>query len=338
MRSRGTRADGRCGVIGLACLLGLLAAPLAAEAQPAGKVYRIGVLANALDTADGPLFETFLDALRKLGYVQDRNIIIEWRSSEGDVEQLPALAASLVRAKVNVIVATALQPARAAAEATKAIPIVFVVAADPLRHNLVANLARPGANVTGVATYVAAESSDTVLQLLKEATSNMSRLAVLTNPANPVHRELMSEALPAAAQRSRMTLLPLAVQSAGDLQGAFDAAVRERADALYVLGDVLTFVHRARIVDLATKNRLPAIFTSRGSVAAGGLMSYGPQLRDLFRRAAGHVDRILKGAKPGDMPVEQPVKYDLVINLKTAKALGLTLPPSLLRRADELIQ
>jgi putative ABC transport system substrate-binding protein len=177
-----------------------------------------------------------------------------------------------------------------------------------------------------------------VLQLLREATIKLSRLAILMNSANPVHKDLMAQALPSAAQRAGVTLLPLDVQSVNDLQRAFDTAVRERADALYVLGDVFAFVHRARIVGLAAKSRLPTIYSSRGAVQAGGLMSYGPQLRDLFRRAATYVDKILKGAKPGDLPVEQPTKFELVVNLKTAQVLGLTIPPSLLRRADEIVR
>jgi ABC-type uncharacterized transport system substrate-binding protein len=319
--------------------LALLAAPLVAEGQqPAGKVYRIGVLANALETADSRLFEAFLDGLAKLGYVEDQNLVIEWRSSEGDMERLPRMAADLIRSKVDLIVATSLQPARAAVAATKTIPIVFVVTADPVGQGLVSNLARPEGNVTGLATYVPGEISERVLQLLREATVKVSRLAVLMNPANPVHKDLMSQALPSAAQRAGVTLVPLEVQSLSELQRAFDVAARERADALYVLADVFTFVHRARIVALAAKNRLPTIYTSRGAVQAGGLMSYGPQLRDLFRRAAAYVDKILKGAKPGDLPVEQPTRFELAINLKTAKALGLAIPPSLLRRADEVIQ
>jgi putative ABC transport system substrate-binding protein len=325
--------------LGAALALVLLALPLAADAQQqAGKVYRIGVLANALETADGPLFEAFLDGLAKLGYVEDQNIVIEWRSSEGDMERLPGMAADLVRSKVDLIVAMSLQPARAAAAATKTIPVVFVVAADPVGQGLVPDLARPGGNITGLATYVPGEISGRVLQLLREATIKLSRLGVLTNPADPVHRDLMSRALPGAAQKAGVTLLPFDVQSLSDLQRAFDAAVRERADALYVLGGVFTFVHRARIVALAAKSRLPAIYTSRGAVAAGGLMSYGPSLRDLFRRAATYVDRILKGAKPGELPVEQPTRFELAINLKTARALGLTIPPSLLQRAEEVIR
>jgi putative tryptophan/tyrosine transport system substrate-binding protein len=320
-------------------VVALLAAPLVAEGQqPAAKVYRVGILANALETADGPLFEAFVDGLAKLGYVEDQNVVIEWRSSEGDAERLPALAADLVRSKVDVIVATSLGPARAAVDTTKTTPIVFVVAADPVAQGLVANTAKPGGNVTGLATYRPGEISERVLQLLREATIKVSRLAILVNPANPVHNELMARPLPSAAQRLGVTLLPLEAQSLSALEAAFDTAVREKADALYVLGDVFTFVHRPRIVALAAKNRLPAIYTSRRAVEAGGLMSYGPQLRDLFRRAAAYVDKILKGSKAGDLPVEQPTKFELAINLKTAKALGLTIPPSLLRRADDVIQ
>jgi len=329
----------RAGARAVALVVALLAAPLVAEAQqlPA-KVYRVGVLANALETADGPLFEAFLDGLGKLGYVEDQNIVIEWRSSEGDAERLPVLAADLVRSKVDVIVATSLGPARAAAAATKTVPIVFVMSADPVGHGLVNNLGRPEANVTGLATYVPREISERVLQLLREATIKLSRLAIIMNSANPVHRDLMAQALPSAAQSAGVTLIPLDVQSVNDLQRGFETATRERADAIYVLGDVFTFVHRPRLVALAAKAKLPAIYTGRGAVQAGGLMSYGPQLRDLFRRAATYVDKILKGAKPGELPVEQPTKFELAVNLKTAQALGLTIPPSLLRRADEIVR
>ena len=322
----------------LALALAMLAGPVVAQAQPVGKVYRIGVLANALDTADGPLFEVFLEGLRALGYVEDRNIIIEWRSSEGDFDHLPALAANLVRAKVDIIMAMSLQPTRAAAAATKTIPIVFVVVGDPVAQKLVGDPARPGGNITGLATYRPEESSQKVLQFLREANPNISRLAVLTNPANLAHRELMSQSLASAARELRVALVPLELRSLADLPGAFDTAVRERADALYVLGDVLTFIHRARIVELAAKTRLPAIYAGRSGVEAGGLMAYAPNLRDLFQRAATYVDKILKGTKPGDLPVEQSAKYHLVINLKTANALGLTVPRSLLERADEVIR
>jgi putative tryptophan/tyrosine transport system substrate-binding protein len=330
----------RVGARAVALVVALLAAPLMAEAQqqPAAKVYRVGILANALETADGPLFEAFLDGLGKLGYVEDQNIIIEWRSSEGDAERLPVLAADLVRSKVDVIVATSLGPARAAALATKTVPIVFVVSADPVGHGLVNNLTRPEANVTGLATYVPREISERVLQLLREASINLSRLAVIMNSTNLVHRDVMAQALSPAAQRAGVTLIPLDVQSVNDLQRGFETATRERADAIYVLGDVFTFVHRTRIVMLAAKAKLPAMYSGRGAVQAGGLMSYGPQLRDLFRRAATYVDKILKGAKPSDLPIEQPTKFELAVNLKTAQALGLTIPPSLLRRADEIVR
>ena len=322
----------------LALGLAMLAVPFAAEAQPATKVYRIGVIANSLATADGPLFEVFLDGLRALGYVEDRNIIIDWRSSEGDFAKLPGLAASLVRAKVDIMMAMSLLPARAAAEATKTIPIVFVVVADPVAQKLVGNPARPGGNITGLAAYGPEDGSHKVIQFLREANPKLTRFAVLTNPANPVHQEIMSRSLPSAAQRLRVSVLPLELRSVSDLQGAFDTVVRERADALYVLADVLTFIHRARIADFAAKSRLPAIYAARGGVEAGGLMSYGPNPRDLYRRAATYIDKILKGTRPGDLPVEQLAKSRLVINLKTAKAIGLTVPPSLLQRADEVIQ
>jgi len=322
----------------LPLLLAVLAVPLTVEAQPGSKVYRIGVLANALDTSDGPLFRAFLEALRALGYAEERNVVIEWRSSEGDDSQLPELVANLVRSKVDVVLATSLRPARAAIEATKTVPIVFVVSADPVGQRLVGNLARPGGNATGLAIFLPQESSEKVLQLLKLLVPRLSLLAVLTNPGNPVQRALMTQALPSAAQRSKVTLLPLTVQSPSEFQTAFDLAIQKRADAIYVLGDVLTFIHRARVVDLAAKSRLPAVYTFRAAAEAGGLISYGPELRDLFRRAATYVDRILKGAKPGDMPVESSAKYDLLINLKTAKTLGLTVPPALIRQADQVIE
>jgi putative ABC transport system substrate-binding protein len=283
----------------------LLTAPLVAEAQPAGKIYRIGVLANALDTSDGPTVHAFLDTLRGLGYVQGRNMDIEWRSSEGDPDQLPGLAQELVRAKVDIILATALLPAQAAIDATKTVPIVFVVVADPVGQRLVGSLSRPEGNATGLAAYAPQESTERALQLLKAVTPKLSRLAVLTAPTNPAQRELIANALPSAAQRAGVGLLPLPIQSAGDLLGAF--ATRsgwERADGMYVLGDVLTCIRRARIADLAAKHRLPAMYTSRSAVEAGELMSYGPGFRDRFKRAATYVDTILKGAKAGDMPVE----------------------------------
>jgi putative ABC transport system substrate-binding protein len=322
----------------LPLLFAVLSAPLAAEAQPAGKTYRIGVLANALDTSDGPPFRGFIETLRSLGYVEARNVVIEWRSSEGDDSQLSELAASLVHSKVDVLFATSLRPARAALQATKTVPIVFVVAADPVGQGLVASLARPGGNATGLAVYRPQETSEKVVQLLKLAVPTLSLLGVLTNPDNRVQREILAQALPAAAQRAKVALLPLTVQSPPDISAAFDFTGRQAPGAVYVLGDVLTFIQRAQIVDLAVKNRLPALYAFRGGAEAGGLMSYGPDIRELFRRAAGYVDKILKGAKPGDMPVESSAKYNLLVNLKAAKAIGLTLPPALIRQADQMIE
>jgi len=322
----------------LAILVALVSSPLVAEAQPTAKVYRVGVLSNALDTADGPSFRAFLDGLHGLGYVEHKNVDIEWRSSEGDNDQLPDLAASLVRAKVDVILAMALQPARAASEATRTTPIVFVVAADPVAQRLVTSSGGPTGNVTGVSAYDARESSEKVVELLKAATPKLSRLGVMLVPGNPVHQELMAQPLPSAAQRAGAALVPLRVETITDVQPALERAVQEKVDAIYVLGDVLTFVQRARIVDFATRSRLPTMFSYRSGADAGGLMAYGPNLRELFRRASTYVDKILKGAKPADLPIAHGGKYELTVNLKTAKALGVTIPPGVVRRADQVIR
>ena len=312
--------------------------PVVASAQPAPRVYRIGVLANALDTSDGPTFQSFLEAMRGLGYADGRNMDIEWRSSEGDPSQLPTLAAELLRAKVDIILATALLPAQAAIEATKAVPIVFVVGADPVGQRLVGNLKRPGGNVTGFAAYDPDESSGKVLQILKTLRPRLSRLAVLNTPSNPAQRELLARPLPEAAQRAGVSLQPLPVQTAADLPGAFDTARQQGADSIYVLGDVLTFIHRARIAELAARSRLPAMYTNRSAVEAGGLMAYGPNLRDLFRRAAGYVDKILKGGKAGDLPVEHSTRYELAVNLKAARGLGIDVPPAVVKQAVQVIE
>src|SRR5262245_20414183 len=321
----------------LRSLLLVVLLPMVAEAQPAGRTYRIGVLANALDTSDGPPFRGFVERLRGLGY-EDKSVVIEWRSSEGDDGQLPELAADLVRAKVDVLFATSLRPARAAVQATKTVPIVFVVGTDPVAQQLVTSLARPGGNATGLFVYRPQETSEKVLQLLKAAVPTLSLLAVLTNPDNRVQREIMAQPLPAAAQRAKVTLMPLTVQSPSEISTAFDAASKRSAGAVYVLGDVLTFIQRGQIIDLAARSRLPAVYAFRGAAEAGGLMSYGPDFRELFRRAAGYVDKILKGAKPGDLPVESSTKFDLLINLKAARAIGLALSPALIRQADQVIE
>jgi putative ABC transport system substrate-binding protein len=319
-------------------LVMILGAELPTAAQPAGKVYRIGVLANAFESSEGPYFDQFLEELKKLGYAEGTNLVIEWRSSEGDFDRLPTLAAELVRSKVDVIVALSAQPAHAAADATKSIPVVFLVVADPVREKLVGSLAKPDGNVTGLATYALHELTTKRLTLLKEAVPKATRLAVLSNPANPAHRQLLSREIPAAATPLRLTPLTLEARAPVDFEGAFEAAARDRADALYVLGDRLTFVHRAQLAELAAQRRLPTMFTLRWGAEAGGLMSYGPRLGDLFRRAASYVDRILKGAKPSELPVAQPPNFELVVNLKTARVLGLPIPDSLVKRADEVIR
>ena len=316
----------------------LLLLALTVDAQTSGRMYRLGILANAFEVSESALFEEFLDGLRKQGFVEGRNLVIEWRSSEGRFDRLPALAAELVKAKVDVIVASSALPAHAAADATRTIPVVFLVVSDPVGQKLVGSLARPGGNVTGLATYAPDVLVARRLQVLKEVAPKAARLAVLANPDNATHRELLAREIPAAAQPQKLTLLPLEVRGPADLEAAFDQATREKADALYVLGDPLTFVHRAQIADLAVQRKLPNINVSRTSVEAGGLVSYGPRLRDVYRRASDYVARIFRGAKPSELPVDQPPAFELVVNVKTAKALGVTLPASLLKRADDVIQ
>jgi len=314
-------------------LLLLLAAPLTAQAQ---KVYRIGYLWPADRTSSAPLTEAFLQGLRELGYVQGQNILIDWRYAEGKLNRLPDLAAELVRLKADLIVAVSPQSVQAAKEATTTVPIVMVAVADPVTYGFVSSLARPGGNVTGMA-FLLPEISTKRLELLREIMPKLSRVAVLWNASNP-YRALDLRVLQAGARAVGVTLLSLEVRGLDDLERAFEAASRERADGLLTLEDPFTVAHRTRIVDLALKHRLPAIYGEQVFIQTGGLMSYGPVLLENFRRGAAIVDKILKGAKPADLPVEQPTRFELVINLKAAKALGLTLPPSLLLRADKVIE
>jgi putative ABC transport system substrate-binding protein len=318
--------------------LGLLAAPLAAGAQTAGKTYRIGILGNVplTDPEGATLWGAFIQGLRELGYVEGQNVTIEHRSSEGHYERLPALAGDLVRLKVDVIVVPADQNARVAQQATRTIPIVGAGLGDPTGTGLVASLAHPGGNVTGV-SFISSEQAGKEIELLTEIIPGVSRVAVLSNPTNPINRVLLREAN-AAARSLRLHLQASEIREPDDLGRAFAAMTRERVGALLVLPDGMFLLHRARIVDLAAKRRVPAVYALREHVDAGGLVFYGASLRDGFRRVATYVDKILKGAKPADLPIEQPTKFELVINLKTAKALGLTIPPSLLRRADQVIE
>jgi putative ABC transport system substrate-binding protein len=317
----------------------LLAAPLATEAQQAGKVPRIGFL--ALNRAAYPhVHEVFRQGLHDLGYVEGRNVVIEYRDAGGKVERLPALAAELVALKVDVIVTGGGTPAALAAkQATKTTPIVFTGTADPVGSGLVTSLARPGGNVTGFSN-IAPELVGKRLELLTQAVPGVSRVAVLWQPGavgERTEKDLLKGA-EGAARALGVRLQVVEARGPADIDRAFSDMTRARAGALTSLGGPMFFNERRRLVDLAAKNRLPAVFPFREFADAGGLMSYGPNLADLLRRAAIYVDKILKGAKPADLPVEQPTKFELVINLKTAKALGLTIPPSLLGRADEVIE
>jgi putative ABC transport system substrate-binding protein len=311
-------------------IVALLATPLAAVAQPAEKVPRIGLLDYS------PVWEPFRQALRDLGYVEGQNIAIEYRPTEGRQELLREHAAELVRLKVDVIVAAGTPPTQAAMQATTTIPIVMVSTGDPLRTGLVASLARPGGNVTGN-TILGAELSGKRLQLLKEMLPNVSRVAFLWNPANASLISHFNE-IQAAARALGLTLQSVEVRDPKEFESAFLKMMRDRPDALIMTADTMHRLHLERIVDFAANRRLPAMYQLKAYVEAGGLISYGASQSDLFRRAAVYVDKILKGAKPGDLPVEQPTKFELVINLKTAKALGLTIPPAVLARADEVIQ
>jgi ABC-type uncharacterized transport system substrate-binding protein len=322
----------------LAIALALLAAPLAAGAQQAAKIARIGYLTTNL-AANPHQREAFLQGLRDLGYIEGRNVAIETRAAEGKLERLPALAAELVALKVDVIVAASTPPALAAKQATRAIPIVFAATADPVASGLVTSLARPGSNVTGL-SFLAPDLVGKSLEQLTQAVPGVSRVAVLSHPGalgERTEKDMLKEAA-FAGRGLALRLQFLEARGPDDFDRAFSEMTRGRAGALTVLTSIMLFDERTRLIDLAAKNRLPAMYPWREAVDAGGLMAYGANLPDLYRRAATYVDKLLKGAKPGDLPVEQPTKFELMINMKTAKALGLTIPPSLLLRADQVIE
>jgi putative ABC transport system substrate-binding protein len=316
----------------------LLAAPLAPEAQQAAKVARIGFLATNL-AANSHLPDAFRQGLRDLGYVEGRNVLIEYRDAEGKLDRLPALAAELVALKVDVIVAPNTPAALAAQQATRTLPIVFIGVGEPVRSGLVTTLARPGGNVTGL-SVISPELVGKWLELLKQAVPGVSRVAALRQPGAMDDRteKDMLEGADVAARKLGVRLQFVEARGPADFQRAFSDMARARAGALTVRPAPMFMSERRRLVDLAAENRLPTVYPWRDFVDAGGLMAYGPNLADLYRRAATYVDKILKGAKPADLPIEQPSKFELVINLKTAKALGLTIPQSLLLRADEVIQ
>lgn len=310
----------------------LLGAPLAVEAQPASKVWRIGLLLPGSPQSPPAL----LQGLRELGYVEGQNLAVEARGAAGHVDRLHELAAELVRAGVDVIFTNGYPATVAAKNATKTIPIVFSTHVDPLGTGLVVSLARPGGNATGF-TLMAPELAGKRLELLREAISGVSRLAILMNTANPGFEPTLRQTESAARSLGvRLHLLEAAAPA--EFERAFASMVERGATALHVQLDPMFLVQRARLVELAAKHRLPALYDLREFVDAGGLVSYGPRLSEELRRTAAHVDKILKGAKPADVPIEQPTKYELVINMKTAKALGLTIPPSVLARADQIIE
>jgi putative ABC transport system substrate-binding protein len=322
-----------------AAVLLLLATPLAAvTAQPREKVPRVGYLTAGSQSDQGRQrrFEAFRQGLRELGYVEGQNIAIESRWAEGKDNRYPALTADLVRLKVDVIVAVGGAASKAAQQATRMIPIVMSLVNDPLESGLVPSLARPGGNVTGI-SLMAPDLVGKQFGVLKEVVPKLSRVALLRNPANPASAAQLREA-EAAARALGVRLQTLEARSPQEIESAFAAMTRERAGALVVLTDSIFTNQRRQIAALAAERRLPAVYGNSEHAEAGGLVAYSANFLDLERRAATFVDKILKGAKPGDLPVEQPTKFELIVNLKTAKALGLTIPPSLLQRADQVIE
>jgi putative ABC transport system substrate-binding protein len=327
----------RFGTLGTIIALAPLAATFIAVAEPAAKVPRIGVLwFGSPAAAPSPHLDAFRQGLRELGYVEGQNVMLESRSSTRRLDLLPGLAANLIHLGVDLIVAAGDPAVHAVESATRAIPIVMVGSADPLGSGFITSLARPGGNITGLST-LSPELSGKRLVLLREVLPGISRLAVLLNPADPA-KTLDVRELQSAARALGLHLQTLEVRGPGDFEAAFARMTEERVEALMALGDPLTVTYRIQIVDLAARSRLPAIYDLREFVDAGGLMSYGPSLPELFRRAAAYVDKILKGAKPADLPLEQPTKFELAVNLKAAEALGLTIPPLFLFQADEVIR
>jgi len=316
-------------------VLSALTAPLVSEAQPAGKVPTIGYVAPA--SGPGPFGDAFNRGIREAGYVEGRNIVVDRRYMAGREDQYDRVMAQLEQQKVDVIVAVGPPAALAAKRVVKTVPVVFAAVGDPIVIGLVQSLARPGGNLTGVTFDVTPEIMGKRLELLKAAATNLSRVAALWSSADPVGLPLLRQ-LEQAAQRLSVKVTPYNVRGPEDFDPLFEKILKDRANGILVIGGPVNVVHQSRIIAFAATHRLPAISISRSFVEDGGLMSYGPSFADIMHDAAAYVARILKGAKPGDLPVEQPTKFELVINLKTAKALGLTIPQSLLVRADEVIQ
>jgi len=318
-------------------MAGALTAPLVARAQTGAPVRRVGWLGGPTRETAQPYVQPFLQGLKDLGWIEGQNIVIEWRFAGGQAERLPALAAELVQLRVELIVVPSTPTAMAAKNATTTIPLITVGGNDPIALGFAASLARPGGQFTGLTAVFSSEIVGKQLGLLKEAAPKASRVAALWNPTTAGNTMQLNEEI-AAARRLGVELQVLEARSPGDFDAAFAAMAAKRAGAVHVLGDVMFVTHRARLAALAAKGRLPAMYSQREYVDDGGLMSYGPKVTDNFRRAASYVDRILKGAKPGDLPIERPTAFELIVNLRTAKALGLTIPQTLLARVDEAIQ
>ena len=320
------------------CLLtaALLPAGFRAAAQQRAKVPRIGILFPGSPATFSLRTEALLQGLGELGYAEGKTMTIEWRWAEGKVERLPELAAELVRLNVDVIVANGTPAIKAAKNATRTIPIVMVAVGDPVGTGLVASLARPGENLTGL-SIVAPELSGKRLELLREIVPGLSRVGAMLNPTNPTYRPELQDTQEAARSLG-VHIQPIEVSDLNTLQAGFTTLSRDRVRALLVFTDAILYSMRGRIVEYAAKSRLPAVYWQREFADDGGLMSYGPYTNELFRRSALYVDKILKGARPADLPVEQPTKFELVINLKAAKQIGLTIPPNVLARADRVIR
>ncbi len=319
-------------------LLGGAAAvwPLAVRAQQAKKVYRIGFMGNSTAALEANLVGPFRDALREFGYEEGRNIAIEYRWAEGHYERFPALVAELIAQKVDVIVTAGTPATLAVKAATTSVPLVVVAVGDPVGTGIVASLGRPGGNITGLSS-IAPELEGKRLELLRELIPNLSHVAVLWNPVNAFHVTSLKQAR-VAAELLRMRVQSVEVRASEEIDGALAAIASERPGALLILADRVFLHDRKRLMDFATQNRIPGVYAYRELVEAGGLMSFGPNYADMHRRAATYVDKILKGSKPADLPVEQPTKFELFVNVKAAKALGLTIPETFLLRADEVIE
>jgi len=320
----------------LALALAALIAALPAAAEEPGKAYRVGFIGNSTAALESNLVQPFREGLRELGYVEGRDLAIEYRWAEGDYGRLPALVADLIAQKVDVLVTAGTPAALAVKRATTTIPLVMVAVGDPVGTGLVASLARPGGNLTGLVS-IAPDLEGKRLELLREVAPKLSVVSVLMNPANPFHA-LSEKQVRAAAGVLHIRAHLVRVRTASELDQAFEAILRERSGGLIMLADRVFLHNRARIADFATRNRLPGVYAYSELVVGGGLMSFGPSYPGMHRRAAYFVDKILKGARPADLPMEQPEKFELIVNLKTARIFGLTIPQSVLLRADQLIE